>query len=295
MHTEQEYRELVDKYLVNFIPSVDPKVHTIYESMRYSLLSGGKRLRPILLLAACEFAGGDMAEAMPYACALEYIHTYSLIHDDLPAMDDDDLRRGNPTNHKVYGEAMAILAGDALLNTAYESMIKNLIYYFDDQAKLRNHIRATLAIAKDAGINGMIAGQVCDVENEHCQCSLEMVEFMDEHKTGKLICAPIIAGLKLGGADPEVLSDFEAYAMDLGTAFQISDDILDIRGDRDLMGKSVGGDEEKGKCNYACLNGIKKAEEDLHMLTERAIGAIAKYDGAEFFIELAKKLEKREA
>ncbi|MBF1332130.1 MAG: polyprenyl synthetase family protein, partial [Mogibacterium diversum] len=165
MYDYNEYKALIEEHLLDYIPKIDIKAQTLFESMKYSVTSGGKRLRPVLLLAACDFAGGNIYEALPFACAIEYIHTYSLIHDDLPAMDNDDLRRGNPTNHKVFGEDIAILGGDALLNTAMELMFRDFTYQFDNLEKLRRHCRAGLIIAKAAGVNGMIAGQVVDVEN----------------------------------------------------------------------------------------------------------------------------------
>ena len=290
------YKDLVEKHLLDFIPQTDIKARTLFESMKYSLMSGGKRLRPVLLLAACDFTGTDVYEALPYACALEYIHTYSLIHDDLPAMDDDDLRRGNPTNHKVYGEATAVLAGDALLNTACEVMFRDLTYFFDDAKKLKCHIKAGLAIIKAAGINGMIAGQLCDIETEFCECSLEMVKYIDANKTGALLTAPIVAGLSIGNADKNTCAAFRQYAECIGQAFQISDDILDKTGKENEVGKKLGKDEEKGKANFVVVNGIKAAEDELHRLTKQAETALkdVKKDTT-FFIELARKLEHRRA
>ncbi|MBQ1401385.1 MAG: polyprenyl synthetase family protein, partial [Firmicutes bacterium] len=160
--TYDEYKEIINRHLLDFVPVIDNKSISLYDAMKYSLTAGGKRLRPVLLLAACEFAGGDYREALPYAIAIEYIHTYSLIHDDLPAMDNDDLRRGLPTNHKVYGEALAILAGDGLLNTAFEAMNKDMMLYFDQPDQLPKRVRAMYEIAKGAGVRGMVAGQVSD-------------------------------------------------------------------------------------------------------------------------------------
>lgn len=166
-----EYKELVDQHLMDFIPNIDNKSISLYESMKYSLTAGGKRLRPVLLLAACEFAGGNIKEAIPYACAIEYIHTYSLIHDDLPAMDNDDLRRGLPTNHKVYGDAIAILAGDGLLNCAFEAISKDMMLFYDSPEKIRKRVNAAYEIAKGAGVRGMVAGQVSDIEAENAIAS----------------------------------------------------------------------------------------------------------------------------
>ena len=194
----EDYKKIIDEHLLDFIPNIDNKSISLYESMKYSLTAGGKRIRPVLLLAACDFAGGDIREALPYACAMEYIHTYSMIHDDLPAMDNDDLRRGLPTNHKVYGEALAILAGDGLLTSAFEAMNKDLMLYFDDAEKMAKRIRAINAIAKGAGCRGMVAGQVSDIEGESNEYSNEMLEYIHINKTGALIIAAIKAGLYLG-------------------------------------------------------------------------------------------------
>ena len=187
----QDYKEIIDAHLLDFIPNIDNKSISLYESMKYSLTAGGKRLRPILLLAACEFAGGDINEAIPYACAVEYIHTYSLIHDDLPAMDNDDLRRGLPTNHKIYGDALAILAGDGLLTTAFEAINKDMMMYFDNPEKMRKRISASFEIAKGAGCKGMVAGQVSDIEAETNDCSNEMLEYIHINKTAALIKSAI--------------------------------------------------------------------------------------------------------
>lgn len=296
MRTYEEYKNIVNEHLLDYIPQIDVKASTLYESMKYSLTAGGKRLRPVLTLAACEFGNGDIYEALPYACALEYIHTYSLIHDDLPAMDDDDMRRGNPSNHKVYGESIAILAGDGLLNTAAEIMLRDMTCVFDDSKKLKNHVKAALAIMKRAGVSGMIAGQIGDIENEHAECSSEVVDFIEENKTGKLLTAPLVAGLSIAGAADNVVDDFISYAESIGKGFQISDDILDMTGSKAMLGKTAGKDVSSGKCNYAAMNGIDAAKAKLHELTEEAKNAVSKYgEKAEFFLELADKLEGRQA
>lgn len=291
-----EYKDYINENLTSFFPAIEPFAATIDKAMAYSLQVGGKRLRPVLLLAACDFAGGCIEEALPYACSLEYIHTYSLIHDDLPAMDNDDLRRGKPTNHKVFGEDMAILAGDGLLNTAAETMSRDLTKYYDDPVKMVNHAKAGLAIIESAGVKGMIAGQVADVENQYNEATAELVEFIDANKTGALLTAPVIAGLNIAGADDKMIEDFRSFAAKLGKAFQISDDILDAEGDEKLIGKKVGKDQDAGKCNYVCVHGIDAAKAKLHELTVGAKEALAPYgDDASFFIELAEKLEIRKA
>ncbi|MCL1982645.1 MAG: polyprenyl synthetase family protein, partial [Clostridiales bacterium] len=188
------YKKMVEEHLLDFLPEIDHKSIVVYEAMKYSLAAGGKRLRPVLLLGACEFCGGDIKGALPYACAIEYIHTYSLIHDDLPAMDDDELRRGLPTNHKVYGDAIAILAGDGLLSSAFEAMSKDMLLYFDDVANLKKRVSALYEIAKGCGCRGMIAGQIADVEAVGKQCSREMLDYIHCNKTAALITAAVKAG-----------------------------------------------------------------------------------------------------
>ena len=260
--TYDEYKNLVDEHLLDFLPNVDNKSISLYESMKYSLTAGGKRLRPVLLLAACEFAGGDVYEAMPYACAMEYIHTYSLIHDDLPAMDNDDLRRGLPTNHKVYGEALAIKA-------AYE-------------------------IAKGAGCRGMVAGQVSDIEGENMQYSNEMLEYIHINKTGALIKSAVRAGLYLGKPTGQMITDLDKFSENLGLAYQIADDILDVVGNPEELGKATGSDQKKHTNTYTSINGMEASVNRLKELTDNAVDALAPYyDNAEFFRNLVLKLADR--
>ncbi|MCI5534985.1 MAG: polyprenyl synthetase family protein [Firmicutes bacterium] len=290
----QDYKEIIDAHLLDFIPNIDNKSISLYESMKYSLTAGGKRLRPILLLAACEFAGGDINEAIPYACAVEYIHTYSLIHDDLPAMDNDDLRRGLPTNHKIYGDALAILAGDGLLTTAFEAINKDMMMYFDDPEKMRKRISASFEIAKGAGCKGMVAGQVSDIEAETNDCSNEMLEYIHINKTAALIKSAIKAGLYLGNPSSDMLSQLDKYAENLGLAYQIADDILDVIGNPEELGKKTGSDEKKNKTTYTSINGLEAAQDRLEQLTENAVEAIADYyDNAEFFRDLVLELKDR--
>lgn len=290
----EEYKAMVEDHLLDYMPAVDPISKTLYDSMKYSLTAGGKRLRPVLLLASCEFAGGDSMQALPFACALEYIHTYSLIHDDLPVMDDDDLRRGVPTNHIVFGPGIATLAGDGLLNTAFEIMLKNSYMWFDDPAMLKRRINAAYAIAKGAGIGGMVAGQVADIEAEDKQASPELLKYIHLNKTAALLHAAVEAGLYLGGADDEMMQNMLRYADAMGLAFQIADDILDVRGNAEEMGKATGEDLKNEKLTYVSLYGLEAAEQELHKLTQRAVDAIKEYyDNAVFFRELVLQLEKR--
>ncbi len=254
-----EYKELVDKHLLDFLPEIDPKSETIYDAMSYSLKAGGKRLRPVLVLAACDFCGGDVKSALPYALAIEYIHTYSLIHDDLPCVDNDDLRRGVPTNHVVFGEAMATLAGDGLLNSAFEAMFKDMLLDFDNEKVLKCKVRAASTICKVAGCRGMIAGQVADIEAENTVCSKEMLDYIHTNKTGAMIVGAIQAGAHIGNVNEKDLRALTEYAENLGLAFQICDDILDVVGTTEELGKNVGG---------AHIGNVN--EKDLRALTEYA-------------------------
>lgn len=289
-----DYKKMIDEHLLDFLPNIDNKSISLYESMKYSLTAGGKRIRPVLLLAACDFAGGDVREALPYACAMEYIHTYSMIHDDLPAMDNDDLRRGVPTNHKVYGEALAILAGDGLLTSAFEAMNKDLMLYLDDANQMAKRIRAINAIAKGAGCRGMVAGQVSDIEGENNEYSNEMLEYIHINKTGALIISAIKAGLYLGNPTKDMLSNLDIYSENLGLAYQIADDILDEIGDPKELGKAIGSDKKQHKNTYTSLNGLDAAFARLEHLTDDALEAIAPYyDNAEFFRDLALQLKTR--
>ena len=288
------FKELVEEHLLSFLPTVDHKSITLYDSMVYSLKAGGKLIRPILLLAACDFCDGDEKSALPFACAVEYIHTYSLIHDDLPAMDNDDLRRGQPTNHKVFGEATAILAGDGLLTSAFEAMNKDMFLYFDNVDLLKRRIRAAYEISKGAGCQGMIAGQIADMEAENKQCTRELLDYIHLNKTAALITSAIRAGAYLAGADEKRMSDLTDYAENLGLAFQIVDDILDIIGDESQTGKKGGMDEAHKKSTCTSLIGIEKSKERVQQLTDQAIAIMEPYyDNAELFVELAKELAVR--
>lgn len=290
----EDYKELIEQHLMDFIPDVDHKSITLYEAMKYSLTAGGKRIRPVLLLAACDFCGGNIEEALPYACAMEYIQTYSLIHDDLPCMDDDDLRRGVPTNHKVFGEAMAVLAGDGLQSAAFEAMNKDMLLYFDNPDALKKRIKASYEISKGSGCRGIVAGQVADMEAEGKSCSKEMLDYIHLSKTAALIIAAVRAGAYLGNPDSTMLEDLTIFAESLGLAFQIRDDLLDVEGEEDKMGKKSGMDTINEKATYPALHGIEKSRERLQELTDTAINALEKYyDNAEVFTRLAKQLEVR--
>lgn len=292
--TFEDYRAIVNEHLMDFIPNIDTKSISLYEAMKYSLTAGGKRLRPSLLLASCEFAGGSIKEALPYACAIEYIHTYSLIHDDLPAMDNDDLRRGRPTNHKVYGDAIAILAGDGLLTCAFEAITKDMMMVYDSPDKIKKRVNAAFQIAKGAGCTGMVAGQVSDIEAENAIASKELLEYIHLNKTGALINASVKAGLYLGNPTEQMINDFEKYAENLGLAYQIADDILDVVGNPDELGKAIGSDKKKNKNTYISINGLEAAHKRLEELTQNAVDAISDYyDNAEFFRSLVLNMAQR--
>lgn len=293
-YTFDDYKKLIEEHIMDFMPEIDHKSITLYEAMKYSIMAGGKRVRPVLLLAACDFCGGRIEEALPYACALEYIHTYSLIHDDLPCMDDDELRRGIPTTHKVYGEAMATLAGDGLQSAAFEIMHADMLYYLDDPDAMKRRICAAYEISKGSGCRGMVAGQVADIESENQVCSAEMLDYIHLTKTSELIIAAVRAGAQLGGADRDTLENLTTYAENLGLAFQVRDDILDIIGDEQLLGKKTGMDESHGKATYPAIHGLEASKQKLEELTQNALNAIGKYyDNAELFAILAKKLAVR--
>lgn len=290
----ENYLAIVNEHILDFLPEIDNKSITLYDSMKYSLMAGGKRLRPVLLLGACEMCGGDVNAAIPYACAIEYVHTYSLIHDDLPCMDDDDLRRGIATNHKVYGEDIATLAGDGLLNSAFEAMYRDMFLYFDDPDALKARVRAAYEIAKGAGCTGMIAGQVADVESEGKACSPEMLDYIHLNKTAALITAAVRAGAMLGNADKKMLDDLTDYAETIGLAFQIQDDMLDVTGTVEELGKNVGMDKELSKTTYPAVHGMDASKARADELHELALDSIADYyDNAEFFINIVEALRNR--
>jgi geranylgeranyl diphosphate synthase type II len=290
----ENYLAIVNEHILDFLPEIDNKSITLYDSMKYSLMAGGKRLRPVLLLGACEMCGGDVNAAIPYACAIEYVHTYSLIHDDLPCMDDDDLRRGIATNHKVYGEDIATLAGDGLLNSAFEAMYRDMFLYFDDPDALKARVRAAYEIAKGAGCTGMIAGQVADVESEGKACSPEMLDYIHLNKTAALITAAVRAGAMLGNADKKMLDDLTDYAEAIGLAFQIQDDMLDVTGTVEELGKNVGMDKELSKTTYPAVHGMDASKARADELHELALDSIADYyDNAEFFINIVEALRNR--
>jgi len=261
----KDRRALVDAALERFLPPEDTPPPTVHRAMRYSVMAGGKRLRPILVIAGAEAVGGTPATVMPAACALELIHTYSLIHDDLPAMDDDDYRRGRLTNHKVFGEAIAILAGDALLTLAFRLVADNTALVND--ARVLRDVVAELADA--AGTSGMVGGQVVDIESEGKAITAETLEYIHRHKTAALIRASLRVGALLAGGDGKAVAAIGEAGSDLGLAFQIVDDILDVEGSLEELGKTAGSDERKQKATYPALHGLEASRRQAKMLIER--------------------------
>jgi geranylgeranyl diphosphate synthase, type II len=247
-------KRLVEAKLESLVES-QAGVPIIYDAMKYSLLAGGKRLRPIMAIMACELFDGDMNEVMTYACSIEMIHTYSLIHDDLPAMDNDDYRRGKLTNHKVFGEGFAILAGDALLNKAFEIIHQALI----ENPRLEN-IKAAAYISKASGAQGMIGGQCIDLYYENKGIDLDILNAMHDKKTGAMIRAPLVAGALISGAADEDVQRIEKFGQLIGLAFQISDDILDVEGSTEKLGKRTGSDVSNNKSTFVSYYGIEKSK-----------------------------------
>ena len=277
-------RNLVNDHILDFMPVIDQKCSTLYESMRYSLTAGGKRIRPVLMMAAALMCKEKEEFVLPFACAAEYIQTYSLIHDDLPAMDNDDYRRGMLTNHKVYGEDIAILAGDGLLSAAYEVMTKHMLLFLDDPERLKRLTKAAFEISKGTGVRGMVAGQVADVENEGKACSEDMLTFIHANKTAAFIKSVTLAGGYLGGADEQLQGDLRIYGEHLGLAFQIVDDILDVIGDEKSLGKKTHVDAELNKATYPSLYGLETSIDLAMGHLAKARDAMEKYyDEAEVF------------
>lgn len=264
----------------------------IYDAMEYSLYAGGKRLRPVLMLGVNEMFGENYENVLPFACAMEMIHTYSLIHDDLPAMDNDDYRRGKLSNHKKFGEATAILAGDALLNKAFEVMLKGSLK-LDIDKKLA--LEAMNMIANSSGTEGMIGGQVVDMFCEESINSIEDLEYLHRHKTGAIIKSSAIVGGLIAGATSKELEAIELFADKLGLAFQIQDDILDVEGNEQKLGKPIGSDENNNKKTYISMIGLDSAKKLQEQLTNEAIEALRPFkDKANMLVELCKYLLTRE-
>lgn len=295
MYSFDEYRLMLNEYLATVlpeggnIPASGGIPNLLANGMNYSLLAGGKRLRGVLLLAAYAQSGRAPKEALPFAAALEMIHAYSLIHDDLPAMDDDDLRRGKPTNHKVFGEGMAVLNGDGLLNAAYELMLKAAMSWPDAKAALS----AIEAIARRAGVTGMVAGQCVDVSMEGTEPTHELVSYIHAHKTADLITAPIEAGLLLWNGT-HLLEAGCDYGFHLGLTFQMMDDCLDVEGDEKLLGKKTGVDAARGKLTWPALYGLHETKRQAAEHYEKALKAAESFDVIGNFLKmLARTMQER--
>lgn len=296
-----DYKAITKKYILEIDRNLDLLLETteqlpelIHEAMRYSVFAGGKRLRPILSLATGEVFGASSEEVVNTACALELIHTYSLVHDDHPDLDNDDLRRGLPTNHIVFGNAMAILAGDALLTHGFQIIAQELIKE-EDQEKLRRRIQANLEIAQAVGSRGMIGGQVVDIISEgNSTKDPEILKYIHTHKTGDLIKASVRSGALIGGAKKDELVNITVYAEKIGIAFQITDDILDITGDQNLLGKNIGSDEKNGKLTYPNIYGLEKSKEMAEIAINDALTSLSKIDRkSDYLKNLAEYILKR--
>jgi geranylgeranyl diphosphate synthase type II len=268
-----ERAERVGAFLDSYFRPHPDTPPILSEAMRYSLMAGGKRIRPVLAMAACEAVGGDSQAIVRPVTALEVIHTYSLIHDDLPAMDDDDLRRGKPTNHKVYGEAVAILAGDGLLSEAF-------LMILDAEGIARDRLfGAARELSVASGPRGMVGGQVQDMLSEETEPDRETLEYIHTHKTGALLAASVRFGGILAGASPDEMAALSEYGEDLGLAFQIVDDVLDITGDEAILGKPVGSDVKTKKMTYPALYGVEVSRRMAEGLVDRALAALARMPG----------------
>lgn len=270
--------------LHDWLSSFHAESPSLFEAMKYSMEAGGKRIRPVLLLAANEMLGGEREEALPFAIAVEMIHTYSLIHDDLPAMDNDDFRRGKPSNHKKFGEGLAILAGDGLLSLAFELCL--------DSVNGENSLKAARILAHAAGVNGMVAGQAADLESERGETVSESaLSFIIENKTAKMICAPLEAAAALNGG--KYFSELSAYGEALGRMFQVTDDILDVEGEFENMGKTLGKDQKEEKLTSVKFYGLNGAKELADRLYAESVRALENVPHADFLRGIAEKMRKR--
>ena len=269
----QEKKEKVDSALERYFPKKEEFTLNLHKAIQHSLFAGGKRIRPILSIASFEAVGGEGERILPFACALEMIHTYSLIHDDLPAIDNDDYRRGKPTCHKIFGEAIAILAGDGLLTEAFKLMTNQSAkdHPSSDGGLILDLINE---VAQAAGVLGMVGGQVVDIESEGKAVDLPMVQYIHTHKTGAMILASVRVGAKLGGAKEEILKALTRYGESLGLAFQIADDILNVEGKAALMGKKTGSDLSKGKATYPSVLGVEESKKRARELVHLAVDAL---------------------
>ena len=299
--TSPEYlrlKALIESNLAVHLPQRNIYNKALIASMLYSLEAGGKRLRPVLLMATNNIFFNNEKNALPFACAVEYIHTYSLVHDDLPGIDNDDLRRGKPTNHKVFGEGMAIIAGDGLLNTAYEIMANELVLKKESMDVLDFNIKNAMIsafqeIAFGAGINGMVVGQASDIQTGP-NTSKDDLDYIHANKTGALIVASVKAGALLGGASQDELEKLSNFAKYLGLAFQIKDDLLDIQGNEKTLGKTIGSDARLNKITYPGIYGVKESIEILGDCHKKALYYLETFgEKAAVLVDITKELEFR--
>lgn len=283
---------VIEEKLFSFLPKDLELEKNLIDSMSYSLMAGGKRVRPALVLEFAEACGGNSDKAMPAAAAVEYIHTYSLIHDDLPCMDDDDFRRGKPSNHKVYGEDISLLAGDALQSLAFKTLS---LPSFVNDVGAKNAIRCVNILSVYCGAEGMVGGQVIDIEHENKNAGIEIISEMDRKKTGALIKSACEMGCVCGGGSEKQISAARKYGECIGLAFQVMDDILDVTSTGETLGKPVGSDLENNKSTYVSLLGIEKCREIVKEQTQQAIEALKAFDSDTTALkELALKLSDRE-
>lgn len=288
----EQYLSIINESLNKYIEQTEEnETNCLLESMRYSINAGGKRIRPMLLLEFCRICGGDIYKAVPFACAVEMIHTYSLIHDDLPCMDNSSTRRGKPSNHVVYGENIALLAGDALLTLAFEIMFREESVKAIGECKV---IEISRLLSDKIGFKGMIAGQVLDLKNEGKEIEIEKLKVMDERKTGDLIVSAVKIGCIIAGADEKKIKAAETFASSIGLAFQITDDILDVISNEKDFGKPVGIDDVNKKSTYVSMLGIDKSKELVMSLTNTAIESLNSFEqDTEFLRDLATLLSNR--
>lgn len=290
----QEKAEQIDQIIKAYLPKEEGYQKTVIEAMNYSILAGGKRLRPMLMQETFSLFGGNSRIVEPFMAAIEMIHTYSLVHDDLPSMDNDEYRRGRKTTHTVYGEGMAVLAGDGLLNFAFETACKAFTF---EQATLEV-AKAMTVFAEKAGIYGMIGGQTADIEAEKLapeKITEELLLFIHKHKTAALLQSAMMVGAVLAGATDEEVACMEKAGYYMGMAFQIQDDILDVIGNQEILGKPIGSDEKNHKVTYVSINGLEKSKEDVKNFTEQAIQCLGGMEKRNIFLEnLIRKLSSRD-
>ena len=282
-----EYANTINKDIVRYLPQASDGQQSVVNAVEYSLTNGGKRIRPILTIEFCKMCGGDVQKVLPLAYAVEFVHTYSLIHDDLPCMDDDDLRRGKPTCHKMYGESTALLAGDALLTHAFDLICNSDI---EDSQK----VKAVSLLSQNSGVSGMIGGQVLDLLNENASPNLTTLLSIDKLKTGALISAACILGCIAANASDSQIAAASTFAYYLGIAFQIKDDILDVTGNEKTFGKPIGSDADNGKTTYVSLVGVEQAQENVNKFTKKAIEQLDCFENNGFIKNLAEFLINRE-